>query len=152
MSYPCAIETQSALPVLCVRTRAPMQNLPQVIGAGYSAIGAYLGEAGAMPVGAPYVTYYNADMQDLDVEVGMPVAGPLPGKGEVQFRVIPECRVATCLYTGPYPQLGAGYEALQAWMAAQGLIPAAQMFEWYLNSPDEVAPEALLTKIAWVVV
>lgn len=133
MSYPCAVETQAAQPVLYVRTRGAMQSLPQIIGAGYAAIGAYLAEAGATPVGPPYVAYHNADLQDLDVEMGFPVAGPLPGKGKVQYRILPACRVATCLFTGPYDQMGRAYEALQAWMAAEGLAPAVQMYEWYLK-------------------
>lgn len=136
--------------MLFVRRRGPVQNLPELVSAAYAAIGAYAAEAGAALVGGPYVTYYNADMQDLDVEMGFPVAGPMPGRGEVQFRMLPESRVATCLHTGPYDQIGPAYAALQAWMAQNGLTPSEQMFEWYLNDPEQAAPEALLTKIAWV--
>jgi effector-binding domain-containing protein len=128
-----------------------MESLPQIIGAGCAAIGAHLAEAGATPAGPLYVSYHNAGMRDLDVEMGFPVAGLLPGRGKVRFRVLPKCRVATCLFTGPYDQIGRAYEVLQAWMAAEGLAPAVQMYEWYLNSPDEVSPEALLTKIAWLI-
>ena len=149
MSSQCAIETQPSMPGLYVRTRCPLQALGQVAGECWGQIGAYLGEVGSAPTGGPYIAYHNADMNDLDVEMGFPVAGPLPGKGTVQFRVLPECRVATYLYTGPYSQIGAAYGALQAWMSEQGLQPGAQMYEWYLNDPDYVAPAELLTRIAW---
>jgi hypothetical protein len=40
---------------LAVRTRSPVQNLPQVLGESYGAIMAYLGELGENPIGMPFV-------------------------------------------------------------------------------------------------
>lgn len=150
MSHEFALETQPSLPVLYVRTRCPVQALGQVAGECWGQIGAYLAELGAAPTSGPYMAYYNADMNDLDVEMGFPVTGPLPDRGNLQFRALPECRVATCLHVGSYSQIGATYSALQAWMSEQGLNCSSQMYEWYLNDPDQVAPEELLTRIAWV--
>jgi effector-binding domain-containing protein len=150
MSYPCALETQPAQSVLYIRTRGPVQNLPQMMGEAFGAIGAYVGQVHAPIVGAPYALYHNLDMQDLDVEIGFPVAGPVPGTDTIQHRVLPAVRVATCLNTGPYDGIHEAYEALQRWMAEQGVQPGATMFEWYLNDPAQVKPEQLMTKIAWV--
>lgn len=150
MPYPCAIETQPAQSVLYLRTRGPVQNLPQMMGEAFGALWAYAGQVHAAVVGGPYTLYHNMDMQDLDVEMGFPVAGPVPSKEAIQHRVLPATQVATCLYTGPYDGIHAAYEALQKWMAEQGAQPGATMFEWYLNDPTQVKPEQLLTRIAWV--
>lgn len=66
------------------------------------------------PAGMPFVTFYNMDIQALDIEIGFPTARSLPGKGEVQPAAIPAGPVATCEYTGPYEELAAPYEALKA--------------------------------------
>ncbi len=150
MSYPCALETQPAQAVLYIRTRCPMQELPQKMGEAFGTIWAYASQVQAAVVGGPYALYHNMDMQNLDVEMGFPVAGPVPGKDTVQYRVLPAARVATCLYTGPYDGIHEAYGALQKWMAEQGVQPGATMFDWYLNDPSQVKPEQLLTRIAWV--
>ena len=71
-----------------------MQDLPQALGKAYGAIMQYLGELGMPPAGAPFVAYFNMDMQDLDIEIGFPVMQPLPGKGEVQASAIPAGKAA----------------------------------------------------------
>ena len=47
MSYSCAVQEQVSQAVLSIRTRTAVQNLPQLLGQGYTAIGQYLGELGA---------------------------------------------------------------------------------------------------------
>jgi effector-binding domain-containing protein len=107
----------------------------------------YLGELGVTPAGAPFVAYFNMDMQDLDMEVGFPVAQPLPGGGEVQSSEIPGGKVATCLHTGPYPEISQAYQALSTWVNENGYKMTGVSYEFYLNDPQETPPEALQTQI-----
>ena len=149
MSYPCEAVEQPAQPVLSIRTRTPVQNLPDVLGKGYQDVLQRLSELGEHPAGAPFVAYYNMDMQDLDLEIGFPVSKKLQGKEAVQSSEIPGGKFATCLYTGPYPEMPPAYEALTAWVQESGQEPTGVVYEHYLNSPREVSPQELKTLIAF---
>ncbi len=76
----CELIERSAQPVLTIRTRTRVQALPALIGKVYGQIGQYLGELVERSVCAPFAAYYNADLQDLDVEIGFQVARPLPDR------------------------------------------------------------------------
>jgi hypothetical protein len=84
MSYHSEVKEQPTQKTLSIRTRAAVQDLPQVFGAGYGKIGQYLGELGEQPSGPPFAAYYNMDMDNLDVELGFPVARQLPGQDEIK--------------------------------------------------------------------
>ncbi len=137
-------------PVLSVRTRTPVANLPQEIGKAYGAIAAYLEELGEAPADAPFTAYYNMDMDDLDVAMGFPVSKPLPSRDNIKATVIPEGKQASCMYKGAYTQIGSAYEALSGWVAAQGLEPIGISYEYYFNAPGEVPDDELLTKIVFL--
>ena len=149
MTYQCEILDQSEQPVLSIRTRSAVQNLPQVLGASWGAIMQYMGQMGEQPVGPPFVAYYNMDMQDLDSEVGFPVGSVLAGKGEVGASRIDAGPGATCLHTGPYSDLEPAYTALTKWMQEHGHEAAGVSYEYYLNDPDETPPEQLQTRVVF---
>ena len=111
MDFDCKTQTLPAQPVLTVRTHTPVEGLQQVLGQAYMRIFEHLQELGQQPAGAPFVAYYNMDMQNLDLEIGFPVATLLPARDEVLSREIPEFKAATCLYLGPYPGMAAAYDA-----------------------------------------
>jgi effector-binding domain-containing protein len=145
----CEAIHQPMQPVLSIRTRTSVDQLPDLVGQSYAAIMQYLQEAGGAPSGVPFAAYFNMDMQDLDVELGFPVAQALPGQGQIQPGAIPAGMVATCLYTGPYPQMGAAYEAITQWIKDHGYEPSGVSYEYYLNSPADCPPEELQTRIAF---
>lgn len=147
MSYQCEVEEQQAQPALVIRTRAAAENLEHVLGEAYGTIMQYMGELGEQPVGPPFSAYYNEDIEDLDVEIGFPVSRQLPGRGDVQAGEMPGGKVATCLHTGPYSEIGPAYEAISRWMEKNGYEPAGPAYEIYLNDPEEVPLEELQTLI-----
>lgn len=149
MAYPCEIKEMPAQATLSIRTRTPVQNLPQIIGEAFGRIWQYMGEIGQPPAGVPFAAYYNMDMQDLDVEVGFPVATVLPGKGDIQPGEIPGGKYATCLYTGPYSGMKPAYDELSKWMEENKCMPTGVVYEMYLNDPDMTPPEKLQTLIAF---
>jgi effector-binding domain-containing protein len=136
-----------AQPTLTIRTRTAVQNLPQLMGQSFGAIAGYLGELGQAPAGAPFAAYYNMDMQDLDIEIGFPVASKLPGRGEILAGEIPAGKFATSLHTGPYDQCGPVYEALTQWVAEHHYEANGVAYEYYLNDPTETPPEELKMQI-----
>jgi effector-binding domain-containing protein len=147
MSSTCEIFEQAAQPTLTIRAHAAVQNLPQLMGQSFGAIAGYLGELGEAPAGAPFAAYYNMDMQDLDVEMGIPVSSKLPGRGEIQSTEIPAGKYVTSLHTGPYDQCGPVYEAMNRWIAEHNYEVTGVAYEFYLNDPGEVSPDQLKMQI-----
>ncbi len=152
MSYTCELIDRPAQPVLSIRTQTAVKDLSAVLGQAYGAIAEYLGQLGQQPTGAPFVAYYNMDMQNLDMEIGFPVAGQLPGQGNIQPNTILGCKAAVCLHVGPYDKLQAAYQVLMGWMQAQGHEPTGVVYEMYLNDPQVTPPEALQTQIVFPLV
>jgi effector-binding domain-containing protein len=147
MSYECQKQVISRQTVLSVRETTSIQELPQRLGAIYGEIAQYLGQLGISPEGAPFVAYYNLDMENLQIEAGIPIGYEVPNKGDIRFSEIMGVEAATCLHTGPYTQLERAYNALTEWITAQGYETTGVAYEFYLNEPDQVPPEELMTRI-----
>ncbi|MEN6347770.1 MAG: GyrI-like domain-containing protein [Syntrophomonas sp.] len=150
MQYHFELEDKAAQPTASIRTRAAVENLPQVLGMAYGAVMNYLNEAGIKPSGAPYVGYFNMDMQDLDIEIGFPVLQTITGKDEVKPGEIPAGKQVSCLYTGPYNQIEPAYNAIMEWIPANGYTPTGACYEFYLNDPADTPENELLTKIVFL--
>lgn len=147
MSFQFEFEVKESQPVVSIRTRCAVQDLPQVLGSAYGSIMQYLGEIGTAPAGAPFVGYFNMDMQDLDIEVGFPVTEPVTGNGEVKPGEIPAGPQVACMHIGPYSQCEPAYNALMDWIPANGHTSTGVYYEYYLNNPVDTPESELLTKI-----
>ena len=152
MDYQCEEVEKPVQPVLSIRTRVPVQNLPDALGKGYMAIGQYLESLSKSPEGDPFVAYYNMDMDDLDLEMGFPVSEKVQGKGEIESREIPAGKYATCLHTGPYPDLGLAYEALTEWVKGEGYEVSGTAYEFYLNDASVTPPQELKTLLLFPII
>jgi effector-binding domain-containing protein len=149
MSYECRVVDSKPQPALVVRKRSSVQDLQKILGPAWGAIMEYAGRNGAQPAGPYFVAYHNRDMQDLDLEIGIPISRPLSGEGEIHQAETPGGRTAECVHIGPYDKIGAAYDALQKWMHANGYTPSGVAWEFYLNDPH-VTPEAeIQTRIAF---
>jgi effector-binding domain-containing protein len=146
MNYRCEVQQQPAQPALVIRTRAAVQELPQVFDAAYGALMQYLGALGEQPTGMPFAAYHNMDMQALDLEIGFPVARPLPGKDTIQPGELPAGKWARVLHVGPYDQCRTAYDALSAWIAEQGYRPTGVAYEAYCSEPG-TPPQEIRTWI-----
>lgn len=148
----CELVEMPARHILSVRTRTPVQNLPNVLGRVYVSIMQYLGELGETPHCAPFVAYFNMDMSDLDIEAGYVVQKELPPHEDIKPGVIPAGRSAQCVHIGPYDQCTVAYDALSQWMATNDLEPTGVAYEFYLNEPGVTPPEELQTLIQFPLV
>lgn len=149
MTIHCETVQQPDRRVLSIRTHSSVNDLPQTLGQCFGRVGQYLGELGEQPADAPFVAYYNLDMENLDMEIGFPVARELPGKEDIQPGIIPAGKEAVCIYVGPYAEMPPAYEALTAWVEQEGCKPSGVAYEFYLNSPAEVPPDQLITRIVF---
>lgn len=146
MSVECQIIERPVQPTLSVRTRTAVENMPTLLGQTFGAIGAYLEKLGEQPADAPFVAFYNLDMQDLDIEIGFPVTSPLPGEGNIEASEIPAGDYGTCIHIGPYDTMEPTYDALNAYITKQGREVTGICYEVYYSGP-EVSPEEIKTQI-----
>jgi effector-binding domain-containing protein len=88
--------------------------MPEVFG--------WLGQRGSTPAGAPFWKYNLIDMErQLEVEVGVPVGGPMTGDDRVLAGVLPAGKYATLRHVGHPAGLLDATKALPDWAAQQGL-------------------------------
>ena len=133
-------------PVLCIRTRTRVEDLPALIGESYHKLMQYLTELGTGPADAPYTAYFNMDMQDLDVELGFPVDQVYPGRGDIQSIRMVAGKAVACLHHGSYSEMTQTYDAMNRWIGERGLVPTGAAYEYYLTGP-EVPESDHLTRI-----
>jgi effector-binding domain-containing protein len=149
MTYKCELIEQAPQPTLFIRTKTTIKDLPQELGKAYGSIGEYMAQQGTQPAGAPYAAYHHFEKDNVDVEIGFPVASQLPGKDPIQPGQLPGGKIAQCLYEGPYNKIEPAYTALMDYVAEQGHEATGVAYEFYLNDPNEVPPENLLTQVAF---
>jgi effector-binding domain-containing protein len=147
MNSGIALKEEQAQPVLSIRARAAVQDLPAIIGESYGKIMEYMYQIGQQPAGAPFVAYYNMDMEDLDLEIGFPVAVPLDGNDEINRSEIPAGKYVSMTYKGPYAGMEKPYTEMAKWIGENGYKAKGISYEYYYNSPMEVPESELLTRI-----
>ncbi|HBL23987.1 MAG TPA: AraC family transcriptional regulator [Deltaproteobacteria bacterium] len=147
MSYSCEISTIEPQPALTIRSRVGVDELPDTFESSFASLVAYLEELGEDIAGPPFAIYYNVAMDDLDVEMGLPVTKTLPGKGEITAGQIGIAHAASTVHTGPYEEIESAYVALAEWMKENGYEPTGTSYEFYLNDPGTTTPEDLQTMI-----
>jgi len=148
MGFKIEINNQKAQPILFIRTKTSVENLPKTIGESYAKIMQYLTGLNEKPADAPYTAYYTLDMHDLDTEMGFPVVNSLPGKDEIESGKIPKGRYVSCLYKGPYSKMEQPYNEIFRWIKENGYEEKGVYYEYYFNSPKDVPESELLTRIA----
>ena len=141
------LNEQKAQPILSIRVKTSLENLPKLIGESYHKIAGYLNELGEQPADVPFTAYHNLDMQNMDVEMGFPVSKPLPGKEDIEAGEIPQGKIVSYMYKGLYSEMEPVYNEIFKWINEKGYQPTGVYYEYYYNSPDEVPESELLTRI-----
>ena len=149
-NHHCQIEIRPEQHTVAVRTHTPVSALATVVGELYGQVMQYVGAMGAQTTGAPFIAYYNMDMENLDIAAGFPVDSALPGGGGITVGVLPAGDYATCMHVGPYDQVGPVYAALTEFVQQQGRTPTGVAYEFYFNSPQDTAPAQLQTLVMFL--
>jgi DNA-binding transcriptional MerR regulator len=94
-------------------------------------------------------TSESDDQLALEIGVGIGDADVAPRLLEgAHVLTLPRAGRAACArHIGPYASLGLAHHAVYAWARERGLEPAGPLYEVYVNDPDDVAPEALITEV-----
>ncbi|MFD8304415.1 MerR family transcriptional regulator [Streptomyces sp. NPDC059690] len=139
-------------------------ELPAWIGASLGRLEAAAGECGGVTA-APYVVYHSEVSMESDgpAESCVPVADEAAARvwaerhgrtWETRVRVEPAQRLAYTRITKAqvaHPQIMAAFEAVEQWMAAEGLRPAGPCREVYFADWDAARPEDEVCDVAFPV-
>jgi hypothetical protein len=139
-----------------------MQEMDAVIPRLLGEVFAWLERRAVAPAGPPFMRLLVVDMAALlEIELGVPVATPVPGDGRVAAGVLPAGPYATLVYTGVENGIAAN-AALQEWAARQGIVWQkwatergdgwGARIEWFLSDPEtEPDPAKWETELAYLV-
>ena len=87
----------------------------------------------------------------VELEAGFPVPAAVEPAGDVVPGSLPGGTAARVEHHGPYDRLGESWEALLAWLEAEGHQPGPVLWETYVTEPSpEVDPSDLVTELTWL--
>ena len=113
---------RTAQPYVAIRERVTMETIGQVLPGLHPRVFGWLGERGISPAGAPFWKYNVIDMsREMEVEVGVPVAAPVAGDGQVLAGTLPPGRYASVFFTGHPDGLVDATASLLKWAGEQHL-------------------------------
>jgi len=141
------LTSMEAKPVLSVRVATTIEDLPALINDSYRRIADYMAELGESPVGAPFAAYHRQNAQSLDIELGVPVSGNLPGRDDIKAGKTASGDAVVYMHEGPYTDLKPVYQKLFDWIGENGCTPKGLYYEYYFNSPGDVPEKNLVTRI-----
>jgi DNA-binding transcriptional MerR regulator len=100
----------------------------------------YAARMGARADKPPLTIYYDQDYreEEIDAEVAVPLSQAIPASGQIQVRELERIPGAACVvHTGSYASLYQAYNAVLAWVDANGYRLAGPVREVYLRFSAE---------------
>lgn len=137
---------QSEQHVLSIRTTIHFNDYPKVARQAYGKIAEYAAQSDLLLSGGPFVCYHNTDLENLDVEMGFPVAKPVPGNGEITGHTIPVRRAVSGIFLGAYEDTDPLMMEIMQWITGHGYEQQGTIYNYYLNDEERPASD-LLTQI-----
>ncbi len=120
----------------------PSAEVRNVMGPGLSELKAAVAAQNIAITGVWFTHHLHQPTSTFDFEICVPVASPISAAGRVAPSQWPGMKVARAIYSGPYENLGKAWGEFDAWIAAKGHAPAADLWERYLVAPDSSSDPA----------
>jgi effector-binding domain-containing protein len=118
-----------------------------IVDRAFGALFDELAKQGVEPAAAPYVRYIKTGDQ-LEIELGVPVAPDAVELAGVEQASLPSGRAAVLRHVGPYDGLRAACERLQMWVEERGESASGPFWESYVTNPaTERDPAKRITDI-----
>lgn len=145
-----------------VRARLSACEFAASIDHGWPRIRTWLAGRGLEPAGPPFIRYCVLGHDDtFEIDLGVPVDGPVASDGEVHAGVLPAGRYVVLRHTGPYDGLPGAHARLRRWAGERGVTfdrwPTGHGEAWrasaehYLIDPcDEPDPARWLVELAYL--
>jgi effector-binding domain-containing protein len=126
-------------PTAVIRHRLEVTGIEAWIGPAFARVTQAVAAAGLWVAGAPFARFHRVEgtAAEFDVEAGFPVSAPFPATAadDVQPSRLPGGPAVTTLHQGPYEAMTPAYEAVEKWLADNGVSPDGAGWESYLSEP-----------------
>jgi effector-binding domain-containing protein len=142
MSYRCRVRSLKPQPIVSIRGRTTLAALPETIGEFLREVWGYVAQQGGRFAGPPFTRYHAMRGDEIDLEAGLPVATPLPGRARIGAGELPGGEGVATLHIGPYEGLPGAGKALDEWARRNGRDAAGPHWEVYLTDPGAVTDPA----------
>lgn len=150
LDYVIETSVEPRQPYVAVRATVRMAEIGQRMGPLFGELFGWLGRKGIEPAGAPWARYLTVGADEVELEIGAPLAAEIAGEDGMIAGVRPACEVAATIYMGPYEQIGPAYQAIAAWLSENGRLNAGAMWEIYETDPEqEPDPAKWRTRIVY---
>ena len=126
-----------------IHLTVPASDIMKVMGRGIQEVRDVLAAQGIEPTGPWFTHHLKMPGQTFDFEICLPVDRDVTPHGRVVPGEIRAARTARTVYRGGYESLGQGWGEFMAWIQAQGLTPAGDLWEAYVTGP-EAGPDSSL--------
>ncbi len=118
-----------------VRKRVRMAEISKEMATLLPAVMNHVRAQGVQPAGPPYSRYWSMPGEEIDVEVGFPVARPLPETDTIKAGKLPGGRTISTWHVGPYHEMGRTWQSAMAWMTENKLTGRGAPWEVYWTDP-----------------
>jgi effector-binding domain-containing protein len=158
------LRRQRSEPILAIRRRGPMDDVPAFFGEAYPRLFAHAEARGSVPSGPPGGRYGDGeglDHADVVAEAFITVAEPVAGAGDIVADHLPETDLAVALHVGPYDDMRDTYRSIGVWVAEHDRRVTGPLQELYLLGPDPafrprrpdpgIDPATFRTEVGWPV-
>lgn len=133
---------------LVARRCATVETASQVILAAFSEILAHI-ESGAACGSEERIAMFPLDFAtpgEHEIRIAVVIADGIPGPG-IELDELPACKVVKTVHHGAHTTTPVGWSEILEWMDEHDIDPARDMWEVYLNAPDEVSECELATEL-----
>lgn len=151
MNYLFQINETQPQHAIAVRTITEKKDFTPLVAEAFDKLLAYLAPYDQLAIGPSYIAYHGMDGNKLDVEIGFPVSEHLEGDGEIKGTTIEGGRRVVGYYKGSYDYMPYFHEEIFKWILLNELEPSGLVYEYYFNSPGNVADSELLTRIEFMI-
>ena len=101
-------------------------------------------------VGPPITIYHDQEYteEEGDLEIAIPITGKVTvNDPSIEVKNLPKRKVVSLVHKGSYETIGMAYKTLYEHIMKNGLEMTGPMMDIYLNDPNTVEPEDILTEI-----
>jgi effector-binding domain-containing protein len=138
-------------------TGEPQAVIPVLIGAVMQQIFSPANQRGNVNITGPITLLFDNDtltrtleeggMAHVEFEIAVPIVGRISVEPEFDVKSLPGGKMVTLIYTGPYHEVGGAYTKAIEYLGSHGLKMNGFCREIYLNNPQEVPENKLMTEI-----
>jgi AraC family transcriptional regulator len=133
MDTPPELTTLPSGPAIAIRAQVTIAELPGFFGSAFGELAACAADQIAGP---PFAIYHAFDPARVDVEAVMPLRAPVAPRGRATPIDLAGGPAVQVRHVGPYEELAASYQTIEAWLAEHHRVRSAPMREVYLTGPS----------------